>query len=228
MRLWLAILLTTSLLVIPGSRLELAIAPAQPPLIRTPACPQATYANTDDLLAVLPQANYDCTEQIAIALRPRADLDDVDRLLSIAANSIFDTRTRRNALRILGRLAESQRATRAAELMNQMRSSQTQAVAIELLRRENDNFLLQDAVWLLDSIYYPSWQAAPALAHIALSDAYAPALRYRAARARARLIAAERGLMSTASRQFLVDALHSADPGVRTAAAEALSFLRDD
>ena len=228
MRLWLAILLTTLLLVIPGSRLELAIAPAQLPSIRTPACPQATYADTADLLAVLPQANYDCTEQIAIALRPRADLDDVDRLLGIAANSTFDTRTRRNALRILGRLAESQRATRAAELMNQFRASQTQTVAIELLEREYDNFLLQDAVWLLDSIYYPSWQAAPALAHIALSDTYAPALRYRAARARARLIAAERGLISTTSRQFLIDALHSADPGVRTAAAEVLSFLRDD
>jgi hypothetical protein len=71
MRLWLAIILTTICLVIPGSRLELAIAPAQPPPIRTPACPQATYADTADLLAVLPQANYDCTEQIAIALRPR-------------------------------------------------------------------------------------------------------------------------------------------------------------
>ncbi len=228
MRLWIAIVLTSLLLLtLTGSRLELAVNPAQPPPIRTPACPQPTYPDADALLSILPQAGYDCTEQIAVALRPRVELSHIDHLLAIAADTGFDARTRRNALRILGRLAESGRATRAGELMQQKRAVATRTLAINLLERETDNFLLQDAVWLLDSLCYPSWDAAPALAHIALSDGYAPALRYRAARARTRLIAAEPGYLRADSRQFLIDALHSTDPGARTAAAEALSFLRD-
>ncbi|MGQ9875570.1 MAG: collagenase [Chloroflexus sp.] len=229
MRLGIAIVLTNLLLVtLTGSRLELAVNPAQPPPIRTPACPQPAYPDANALLAVLPQASYDCTEQIAVALRPRVELSHIDHLLAIAANTGFDARTRRNALRILGRLAESGRATRAGELMQQKRAVAARTLAINLLERETDNFLLQDAVWLLDGFYYPGWDAAPALAHIALSDGYAPALRYRAARARTRLMVAEQGGLRADSRQFLIDALHSSDPGTRTAAAEALSFLRDE
>ncbi|MDW8404093.1 collagenase [Chloroflexus sp.] len=221
------VLIMIILLVPSGSRLPLAVAPANPPSIRVPACPQPTYPDATAMLAVLPQANYDCTEQIAAALRPRVEPEHVAALLSIAGDSSFDARTRRNALRILGRLAESGRATRAGDLMAQMRTA-TESAAIALIERERDNFLLQDAVWLLDGIYYPSWAATSALEQVALATGYAPALRYRAARARARLIAAERGPLSDDARRFIATALASADPGVRTAAAEAISFLRDD
>ncbi|WP_232280706.1 collagenase [Chloroflexus aggregans] len=215
------------LLIPSGSRLPLAVTPAYPPPIRLPACPQPTVADVDAMLALLPQAGYDCTEQIAVALRPRIEPVYVQELLAIAVEPTFDTRTRRNALRILGRLAESGPVTRARELMVQQQSM-VQMTALTLLERERDNFLLQDAVWLLDSHYYPSWVAAPALEQIALGGEYAPALRYRAARARARLIAAEYGPLRDDSQRFIVAALRSADPGVRTAAAEAISFLRDD
>lgn len=227
MRHLLAICITLTLLIPAGSRLPLAVAPANPPPIRAPACPQPIYSDAAAMLAVLPQANYDCTEQIAAALRPRIEPEHVTALLGIAGDAAFDARTRRNALRILGRLAESGPATRARELMAHQQGA-VQATAIRLLEGEHDNFLLQDAVWLLDGIYYPSWAAAAALEQVALTAGYAPALRYRAARARARLIAAERGPLSEGARRFIVAALASADPGVRTAAAEAISFLRDD
>lgn len=227
MRLRTILLVALMLMLLTGSRLPVAIAPANPPPIRTPACPQPTYPDATTMLAVLPQAGYDCTEQLAAALRPRIEPEHVTILLHLAIDETFDARTRRNAVRILGRLAESGRATRAAELIAQQRTA-TQVVAITLLERDHDNFLLQDAVWLLDSLLYPSWAAAPALEQVALTAGYAPALRYRAARARARLIAAEHGPLSEAARQFIVAALHSPDPGVRTAAAEAISFLRDD
>ncbi|WP_298817091.1 collagenase [Chloroflexus sp.] len=222
-----ATLVTVILLISPESRLPLAVAPLNPPPIRVPACPQPTYPHARALLDVLPQAGYDCTEQIAVALRPRVDREHVVALLDIANDPAFDARTRRNALRILGRLAESGRATRAREIMNLMQAA-TQTTALNLLVRDHDNFLLQDAVWILDGIYYPSWAAASALERVALANGYAPALRYRAARARARLIALERGPPGDATRQFIATALASDDPGVRAAAAEAISFLRDD
>ncbi len=222
-----ATLLTLALLIPPGSRLPLAVALSNPPPIRVPACPQPTYPDATALLNVLPQAGYDCTEQIAAALRPRVEPEHVARLLAIAVDPTLDARTRRNALRILGRLAESDRATRAHEIMAVLKNA-TQTTAITVLQRDHDNFLLQDAVWLLDGIYYPSWTAATALTQVALTVGYAPALRYRAARARARLIASETGSLSVSAQHFLIAALNSDDPGVITAAAEALSFLRAD
>ncbi len=230
MRVLLAVVCSMSLLLSPSARLPLAVAPASLPPIRAPACPQPIYADAATMLAALPQADYNCTEQMAVALRPRVEPAHVDALLATAADATVDARTRRNALRILGRLAESGRASRAAELLRQMRAAATQDVAITILAHDHDNFLLQDAVWLLDSIYYPSQAAASALEQVALATthSYAPALRYRAARARTRLIAAEPGPLSQAAQRFLVTALQSDDPGARTAAAEAIGFLRPD
>jgi len=203
-----------------GSALSLAVAPAKLPPARTPSCPAPMYAGATELLAALPHASYACAEELAIALRPRAGPAEADALIVLAATG-HDTRARRNALRVLGRLAESPRSSRARELVLRSHAATLRDLLERTLREEHDNFLLQDALWLLDSVFYPSQSAAPAMERVAAGHGLAPALRYRAAAARARLIYARPGPLAPDDRDFITGGLRSDDPGVRAAAAMA-------
>lgn len=208
-----------------GSTLPLAVAPPPPPPRATLACPAPAYADAAALLAALPAADYACAEDLAAALRPRADQPTAAALLAMARAGT-DTRARRNALRALGRLAESPRGSHPRELVLRAHGAALQSLAVAILSSERDNFLLQDAVWLLDTFFYPSLGAAPALEHVAHAPELAPALRYRAAAARARLILARPGPLAPADQAFILAGLRAADPGLRTAAATAVAHLR--
>lgn len=225
MRTMFLIIAAALLLAIPTAALPLAVAPATPPPARTPHCPAPGYPDTATLLAALPGATYACTEELAAALRPRADLATTDALISLAATGPHAL-ARRNALRTLGRLAESPYGSRARELVLQARATHLRATLSALLAGEQDNFLVQDAVWLVDSFFYPSFHDGPALERLAADPALAPALRYRAAAARARLLAARAGPLSDDDRAFIHAGLQSDSPGVRAAAALAVAHLR--
>lgn len=214
------------LLLTPTAALPLAVAPASPPPARTPQCPAPGYPDTAALLAALPGAPYACAEELAAALRPRADLATTDALITLAATGPHAL-ARRNALRALGRLAESPRGSRARELVLQARAARLRATLSGLLAGEQDNFLVQDAVWLVDSFFYPSFHDGPALTRLAADPALAPALRYRAAAARARLIYARPGPLASDDRAFIHGGLQSDSPGVRAAAALAVAHLRN-
>ncbi len=136
-------------------------------------------------------------------------------------------RERRNALRAIGRLAEAPRGSRPHELVRRTGAAAVRATAVAILTGDQDNFLLQDAVWLLDSFFFPSFSAAPALEGVAEQPALAPALRYRAAAARARLVFARPGPLASADRAFILGGLRSDDPGVRAAAAMGAARLRE-
>ncbi|HMQ34030.1 MAG TPA: peptidase, partial [Chloroflexaceae bacterium] len=209
-----------------GSALPLAVAPPARAPAPTPACPERAYPDATALLAALPGAGYDCAEQLAAALRPLADPGVADALLLMAGDGPH-RRARRNAVRALGRLAEGPRGSRARELVLRARGAAVQTTAAALLAREADNFLLQDVVWLLDSFFYPSYSAGPALEGVAARAGLAPALRYRAAAARARLVFARPGPLTPADRAFVLKGLRSDDPGVRAAAATAVARLRE-
>jgi len=216
----LAVLLTASSLALP----------AAPPVAgpaATPSCPRPSYPDTAALLAALPAAGYDCAEEIAAGLRPRATASSVDALL-VSARAGRDTRARRNALRALGRLAEAPRGTRPHELALRARGAAFHAVLTGALGRERDSFLLQDAIWALDTFFFPSLGAAPALEQLAADRAIPPAARERAARARARLVYARAGPLTQADRTFILDGLRSDSPGARAWAAEAAGRLRSD
>lgn len=222
MRLALAIML---ILLIPASALPLAVAPAAAPALQAPSCPRPIYPGVEAALAELAVARYDCAEEIAAALRPRAEPGLVDALLGQARAGPHDL-ARRNALRALGRLAESPRGSRAYELMRRARAAAVQATILDLLRAGRDNFLLQDAVWIVDTFYFPSPSAAPALERVAAAAELAPALRARAALARARLIFPRPGPLLDPDRDFLLAGLRSDLPGVRAAAADGIARLR--
>lgn len=209
-----------------GAALPLAVAPPAGPPAPTPACPAPAYADAAALLAALPGADYACAEQLTAALRPLAGPATADALLAMARSG-GHARERRNAVRALGRLAESPRGSRARELVLRLRAAEVEAAMGALLAGETDSFLLQDAIWLLDSFFYPSYGAEAPLAGVAAAPGLAPALRYRAAAARARLVYARPGPLAPLDRAFILGGLRSDDPGVRAAAAMAAARLRD-
>ena len=218
------ILLMTCCSLLSSSLLPVALTGTPPRILATPACPALTYPHTEAMLGALAKAPYACAEDLAAAIRARADSATVRSLITMA-HAGADSRARRNALRTLGRLAESPRGSQAHELVVRAYGAATQSLVVAILRSDRDNFLLQDGVWLLDSFFYPSFGAASALEQVATDAGMAAALRYRAAAARARLLFAQPGAVTAADRAFLLNGLRAEDPGVRTAAANAIAYL---
>jgi hypothetical protein len=223
-----AIALTAAIaLACSSSALPLAMArPAAGPA-STPGCPSTSYADSAALLQALQGASYTCAEAIAAALGLRADRATADALLAMAAGG-SNSLARRNGLRALGRLAEAPRGSRARELVLRLGAAQLQTLLHDILATERDTFLVQDAIWLLDTSFYPSFSAAAGLERAAADSALAPDLRYRAALARARLVYARGGRLWDSDAAFILGGLRSPDPGVRAAAAGAAARLRSD
>ncbi|NNJ12483.1 peptidase [Chloroflexales bacterium ZM16-3] len=208
--------------------MPLAPGPAVVPPALTPSCAAMGYPDAESLLAALPGAGYDCAEEIAAALRPRADEPVVDTLIAMATDARRDTRARRNGLRALGRLAESPPASRAGELMRRTRAAATRMALDQILAGERDSFLVQDAIWIYDTFYFPSFGTQPALERISADVRVAPALRARSAMAAARLIGRKVGPLAAADRDSIIAGMFSDDPGVRAAAADTVARLRDE
>lgn len=226
---WALGLCVALLIGIPGSSLPLPPPPANLPAVYTPNCPTPTYAaDPVILLAALDQADYACAEELAAALRLRADPPLVAALLANAVDPDRDTRARRNSLRTLGRFAEAPVVNRARTLTLGRFGGDLQATATAILQTERDPFILQDAIWLLDRFFYPSPAAAPALERLAYNSTEDPAVRVRAANARARQIWMDGPPLSFDAVAFLHTGLANAHPGVRTAAANAIARLRSD
>ncbi|NJM06113.1 hypothetical protein HC891_07785 [Candidatus Gracilibacteria bacterium] len=212
------------LLLLPASALDLAPAPLNPPPLSLGAC-QTPQTTTDALLTQLAGSDYACTEALAHALNAQAD-DAVMTELFVMAKSGRHALTRRNALRTLGRLADSPRGSRAYELLHRRYAAATRSLATATLRREHDNFLLQDAIWLLDRFYFPSLSVLPDLMRVSADSLAAPALRARALYAPpGRLIAVQQTALAPAEYTFLVAGLASDAIAVRAEAAAAIARL---
>jgi hypothetical protein len=227
-RSWLIGLCCALIIGTPGATLPVPVRAVVQPIPLTPRCPQPQYATTAALLAALAQADYICAEEVALALRSQADPALVASLLERTIDPAYDTRARRNALRTLGRFAEAPPHSRAAMITLHQFGAQLQATATAQLSHARDSFILQDAIWLLDRFFFPSPQAAPALAQLAADPALDPLVRTRAANARARLVWSEGPALAPTTLEFLTTGLQSTSPGVRAAAADAIARLRSE
>ncbi|NWG20869.1 MAG: collagenase [Chloroflexi bacterium] len=200
--------------------------PLPPAILPTPSCPRVRYAGPHSLLGALYAASYDCTEEIARAIAPLADDLVLDRLMRLAGPE-FHSLTRRNALRVIGRLAEyppdSPARTAIARAAPAIRAS-----LLDLLRAGGSDDVRAEAIWILDTYYFPAHEAQPALTALALAPDGGANLRTRAAYAVARLIAVRPGLLTGADLEFLVAGLHADEAGVRARAADAIMRLRDE
>lgn len=199
--------------------LSLAIPP-------TPACPRAQYAGPHSLLVALYAASYDCTEEIARAIAPLADDLIRDRLMHLAGPE-FHSLTRRNALRVIGRLAGYPPGSPAHTAIARAAPA-IRARLIDLLRAGGSDDVRAEAIWILDTYYFPAHEAQPALAALALGPDGGANLRTRAAYAVARLIAVRPGPLTAADLEFLIAGLYADEAGVRARAADAMMRLRDE
>jgi hypothetical protein len=215
------------LLILPASALPLAIAPPAAAPAPTPHCRTAHYADAPALVAALSSADYACSEELAAALRPLVDGASVAALLALATSDEH-AMARRNALRTLGRLAESRRGSRPYELLRRAYAPATQAALATILAREADNFLLQDAIWLADTFYFPAYQLQPDLERISRMQGLPAPLRERAASAVGRLSYARPGPLPAADLEYALAALGDDEPGLRAQAALLLWRIRPD
>ncbi len=207
-----------------GFLLLLLAACAAPPQARTPNCPAPTYPDSAALLAALPPADYACTEDLAAALSPYTTPQMIDHLLALAADPQPHARARRNALRVLGRLAE---AGPGRDLLLGDRATATQQVLDQILASEDDPLILHEVIWIYDSAYFPAFSFQPALERIATEPRYDPALRTRAATALVRLLAHVPGLITPHNEEILTTSLASNVAGVRRSAALGIASLDD-
>lgn len=221
------ILIALLILLLPSSALPLAIGPLPAPPAPTPVCAQPRYANASALMAALFSADYACAEAIAAALRPLASPALVDALLGLASSAEHAT-ARRNALRVLGRLAESPRSTPAAELLARSKAAALLATLGTIVARERDSFLLQDALWILDTFYFPAFNMQLDLERISLDPQLDPALRDRAAAAVGRLIYARPGPLRPSDLAYIKRGLGDTQPVLRAQAATIAWRLRAD
>lgn len=209
--------------------LHASAAPTFPfdPALRTPDCPQLTHRDQGELLQTLIASSYRCTESVARALRPLANDATIASLLRLAASDQHDL-ARRNAVRTLGRLADGPPGDPAHELTTRRHATAVRTALHERLIHDQDNYLLQDAVWVLDTFFFPSYDIQPQLARLSLDPARDAGLRERATRANARLIAVKRGPLPASDLAYLRAALQAGHPGVRAYAARAAGWLRDE
>ncbi|MEM7130421.1 MAG: collagenase [Chloroflexota bacterium] len=179
--------------------------------------------NSQSLLAMVPYGDYYCIEAVASDLGETARYDDVQMLIELAAIAEIPW-ARRNALRVLGRLAERNQDEALQVLMRSVVAERMSALLLDQLRNEFSEDVLLEAVWLMDTFYFPHFAAQPALEQLIQNSQISADLRYRAMVATTRLIQAKEAL-SEADLHFLQGRLTSDESWLREYAAFAFTTM---
>jgi hypothetical protein len=148
------------------------VSPQPPRLPPTPACPHVHHQGPYSLIAMLYAAEYECTEEIARALMPVADADILDHLIRLTAPE-FHSLTRRNALRVIGRWTEDPQA-RTVVLRNALALDDR---LLRLVQHDPSDDVRADAIWILDTFFFPAHHAQSAFVAIALTPGSSANLR---------------------------------------------------
>jgi hypothetical protein len=198
--------------------------PSAPPGFATPHCRVALHVDAAALLASLPGAGYDCAEEIALALTAQPHDATIAQLLALAALPNHSL-ARRNAVRALGRLAEQPAGSAANRLVRQTHAATVRHALVQILAVDRDTFVVQDAIWVLDTFFFPTAEALPQLQALTADQTRTPALRARAMNAASRLVLARPGRVLPMHLDFALRSLASDEPGVRARAALVVERL---
>lgn len=188
------------------------------------ACGDPGRLGAEALLATVPYGDHACTEAIAAALGPRATGAAVTRLLELAAAEPVAW-SRRNALRVLGRLATRAPGDAARALVVDERRGDVTLALEARLAADPADVVLDDAIWVLDTAFHPHLAAQPRLEAIALDRAHGSATRFRAIAAAGRLLWS-RAAWSEEDVSFLERAVASDDRWVRADGAHVAGLAR--
>ncbi len=190
-------------------------------------CPDFVELDATAMAESIPYGDYYCTESTAVALAPLLDSPTLTEVLVVAA-SHENGWSRRNGVRILGRLAERPDGDPAHELVTDTHAAEVQATLTD--RFENDRYqnVLHDVIWVLDSFFYPYFPMQPYLEAISADAEFYGDLRFRAMAAFARLVYAKQGVLPEQDFDFILGSLQSDDMWIRAEAAYICESLRDD
>ena len=186
-------------------------------------CPELATLSAEALLESIPYGNYYCTADSVNALVPIIDEASIEGLLVIAADREQGW-SRRNGLRVLGRIAERGAADPAGELVLDTLADDVKAMLLTQLPIERNAYPLEDLMWIVDSHFYPFFEAQPALETIAKDVTFADTVTFRSMAAITRLLVMKDGLLQD-DLDFVTEQLSSAHLYVRTQAARSLTVL---
>ncbi|MGB0383726.1 MAG: collagenase [Ardenticatenaceae bacterium] len=190
-------------------------------------CPDLSTLNEAQLLESLPYGNYACTEAIAQQLAPLVSEGTITKLVELSEREGHFW-ARRNAVRVLGRLAQQPATEEAHILVTGTYSPTVQHALTARLEDETSEEVVHDAIWVLDTAFYPYLPMQPQLEAIADKEEWEPTLRFRALGTISRLLYTKSTLMTQSELDFLTGLLESDDLWMRAQAAFVLEVLRDD
>jgi hypothetical protein len=220
------VLLIVLLLICTSDRVPPALPLAPAPPFVTPSCPTPTHPTLKTVLDNLPGATHQCAEELASVLALQANPQLIRTLLEQSADP-SSSLARRNALRVLGRMAEQPPGS-AGHLLTLYDFLQPLQTSVRERLADPADDVVHEAIWLSDTFLYPWLAVQPLLLTISGDAQRDTMLRTRASAAFARLIYANPAPLSATTLNAVLAALHSDDPGVRTEMALLLRRLHND
>lgn len=182
-------------------------------------CPTDVATRSEAQLFIsIPYGDYYCIESIAAPLGALVSNSTVTQLLNLAATHAQGW-SRRNGVRLIGRLAEGTGGAAAKTLVTSTMKTEVTTALLTRLGLETSADVLNDLIWILDSFFYPFLEMMPHLEKITADKNFDSSLRFRAISAWARLLTAKSSLLSSAELNFIISSLSSDDSWVRAEAA---------
>ena len=190
-------------------------------------CPDLYSLGEAELLQSLPYGDYSCTEATAKALKPFATENTLATILDLAQQETHAW-SRRNALRVIGRLGQQLDSENEQLIAKNAYLATTQDRLIRTLEDERAEKAVHEAIWILDSLFYPFFSMQPQLEKIITDREFDTMLRFRAISALSRLIQAKSGLISEEDLALMTRLLQSDDVWVRSLAAFTFEVVQEE
>ncbi len=186
-------------------------------------CPDVATMGAAALLDSIPYGDYSCTEATATAFGNlafgSASAEAAIRVLILLTETRPSGWSRRNALRVIGRLAELPAGRAARGLVLSTYASTVKAMLYRRLQQDRSEDVIADALWILDSFYYPNLEMQKFSERIASDPGFSPALRHRAMRTFTRLVNSKISPISEHDLAFILRSMNSDDVWIRAEAA---------
>ncbi|MGB0383725.1 MAG: collagenase [Ardenticatenaceae bacterium] len=190
-------------------------------------CPDVHSLDEAGLVQSLPYAGYSCTETIAEALAPLASESTLATILDVV-ESEQSAWSRRNALRVIGRLGQQVEKQQTPSLTQEAYQRAIEQRVTAILATEVPEKVLHEAVWILDTKFYPFFSMQPQLEQIITNSELETTLRFRATSALTRLMQAKSGLISQEDLDLITRLLQSDEVWVRALAALSFEVLQEE
>lgn len=180
----------------------------------------------DELIKALHNADYYCTESIALALSPIADESIINELLDMMETDESEN-ARRNAARILIRFAEHPEDKTPHILVTKTLEKDIKGTIISVLKKENASYVIPELTVLIDAHFRPFFETQPYLESISKDPKFDAVARWRAMNA-IRQMTYDKESLTENDVKFILDSMRSDDLWVRAEAAFICEILRED